>query len=282
MIQVPKMTKWASYVNHANSIRKAIIENLDELLNANAELNGRVKKLLEEKNDLEKRLGEKEREADGLRETLKLNEDEIRGIKLKAEGLQKRLGELENGLSKVQDLEKRLREKKSEVDGLRKALKLKEDETQSLIASKFLQFEDIRLNSSASYLQEAEELKKRVRELEKRLGEKKSEVEGLREAFKLKEDEIQSIQLKGEELKIEERRSRATESEERPSRVTELRRTPWRVKCDKCGALRPLEFTVDEVKKLMSDEYLTVECGNPDCTNQAGRHNIKVQLNTLI
>ena len=221
MIQVPKMTKWASYVNHANSIRKAIIENLDELLNANAELNGRVKKLLEEKNDLEKRLGEKEREADGLRETLKLNEDEIRGIKLKAEGLQKRLGELENGLSKVQDLEKRLREKKSEVDGLRKALKLKEDETQS-------------------------------------------------------------IQLKGEELKIEERRSRATESEERPSRVTELRRTPWRVKCDKCGALRPLEFTVDEVKKLMSDEYLTVECGNPDCTNQAGRHNIKVQLNTLI
>jgi len=229
-------------VKNGDSIRKAIIERLDELLKANEELNRTVKKLSDEKNELQKRLGEKETETESLRKALKLKEQEAQTLQLNAEALGRKTRDLEDKLSKAEkldktgELEKRLEDREREADDLRKALRLREEELQGL----------------------------------------RLDAQGLRKRL----DELQ--QQPSSPPEAEKKPTTVQEPQPPPTRVTELRREPWFIKCDKCGALRSLEFTAEEVSKLLGNGFMMVECANPNCMDQRGRHNIKVQLTSLL
>lgn len=294
-----------SYMKDGDSIKKSIVEKLDELLEANVELCRRVKEL------------------ERLREAFKLREEELRSLKLKDEGSTKRIEELERRLERLREVEEKLKEREAEAETLRRGLKLREEEAQTARAK------------AEELTRKAEELEKRLRraaelekrpgkaeELERRLAEKEKEIDGLKTALRLKEEEAQSLRLAAEgftkslgeleerlgerEKEIEQLRETVKlwpmgatgrgiggvekphqpptmpQLDERPGGSPQVGRRIWQINCDRCGKRQPIEFTVEGARRLLQDGHIRVECSNPDCADEDGRHTIVVRLGSLM
>lgn len=278
----------------------------DELLQAKSRLEERLDKFSEEKKDLKNRLGEKEKEIDSLREAFKVKDEESRRIKLEANVLKNRVGELEElkvavegktlGEAEKVFLEAKkeeVRRKAEERFNSMKAEWVKSEKPNEVLnnAVEWLRnvIENLGKPGPRIFLKELEDvgLPAKVEgliksEVDKRLDiefERKVEEESSRKASVKLEQMVSTDWPNWFNVKVE---PRARELEAKIiTNAFALLKGPWFITCDRCDTEQSVELTSQGIEELLRSRYVKVECVNPNCTNW-GRHKINVALEVLI
>lgn len=296
----------AEALSRIDELEEAHEVERDELLQANTKLEGRLDKLLEEKKDLKNRLGEKEKEIESLRGAFKVRDEESRRIKLKANVLKNRVGELEELKGALEG--KTLGEaEKVFLEAKKEEVRRKADERFNSMKAEWVKSEKPNevFNNAVKWLQHIIEnlgkpgprifLKKLAdlglpakveglikSEVDKRLDtefERKVEEESSRKASVKLEQMVSTDWPNWLNANLE---PRARELEAKIiTNAFALLKGPWYITCDRCGTEQSVELTSQGIEELLRSRYVNVECMNPNCTNW-GRHKINVALEVLI
>lgn len=255
----------------------------DQLFQEKFQLKNSLEKVGQERNRLEQELQEKDKELNHLRET----------EKSKDERLKKNADAIKNLRSRVKTLE----DLKAIVDGktLSEAecafLKTKEEEVKRRADEAFNSRRDKweRKEKPNAVFNEAIKELTDILDVLSRPGPQYFRKELVDAGVPLKVKEIISSQV-NKRLDIEwpkwfetniETRAEAIKDEIKQNAL-KLLKDYWEVKCDECGCVQTYEFTSQDLATLLRNGYTTRECANPNCNNQFGRHEIRMDLKLLI
>ncbi len=308
--KIDEYTKELKAIKHYDELEKQrdeALSRIDELLEANKKLKMTQEKLSGENVVLQKSLGEKETEVEGLRQTSGVKDKKAQSIKLEADGLRVRVQELEDlkvtaegkTLSEAEKAfleaaEDEVRRRANETfnsnkDRWEKSEKPEEVSDQAL---KWLQhiIENLRKPAPRPFLKEVADvgLPERVEEniqaeVNRRLNtefERRVEDESSKKALvkleKMKKEEWSSWFRLNVEPSAEALKSTIL------TNALRLLKGPWTITCDKCGTVGSKELTPREIQDLLLNMPVTVECINPKCMDWLVRHRLLVNLGQLI